>query len=266
MPAHGDVHGLPQPRPGLRGGALHALPRGSEAVREAGEGLHARGQLPRRPTASGRMASVTTCSSCHDQTMCSQCHTATTRPMPPSIQFPEKVTVRVHPPRRLDLPPRHRAGGPTRPAARSATARATARAATPSRGSPRAAPRIRDPHPAGWISVHGQAARQNILSCAGCHNQGANSLCVACHTSGRVNPHPPGWKGTQAQIGVEPDVQGLPHAVAPEWRIAFVPAGRRAAGRSRTPLSAPLVLAAEGAPGGSKARCGGCAMRDARAG
>ena len=34
----------------------------------------------------GRWArqSVSTCSSCHDQTMCSQCHTATTRPMPKS--------------------------------------------------------------------------------------------------------------------------------------------------------------------------------------
>ena len=38
------------------------------------------------------MASVSSCSSCHDQTMCSQCHNATTRPMPPSLQFPEKVT------------------------------------------------------------------------------------------------------------------------------------------------------------------------------
>ena len=36
--------------------------------------------------------SVATCSSCHDQTKCSLCHTATTRPMPPGIQFPEKVT------------------------------------------------------------------------------------------------------------------------------------------------------------------------------
>jgi len=47
-------------------------------------------------------------------------------------------------------------------------------------------------------------ARQNILSCAGCHNQGANSLCVACHRSGGVNPHPPGWKGTTPQIGSNP--------------------------------------------------------------
>ena len=62
----------------------------------------------------------------------------------------------------------------------------------------------RKPHDAGFISVHGQAARQNILSCAACHNQGAQSRCVACHSTGHVNPHPPNWKGTPAQIQGNP--------------------------------------------------------------
>ena len=31
---------------------------------------------------------MSTCASCHEQTMCSQCHTATTRPLPPDVQFP----------------------------------------------------------------------------------------------------------------------------------------------------------------------------------
>ena len=58
----------------------------------------------------------------------------------------------------------------------------------------------RDPHPPGWVqrgsgNFHGEAARNNIVSCSGCHDQGAASICVACHQVGGVggNPHPAGW-------------------------------------------------------------------------
>jgi hypothetical protein len=145
------------------------------------------------------MASVSSCSSCHDQTMCSQCHTATTRPMPPSIQFPEKVASDfIH---RGDWISRHAIEQQADPAScTKCHGTGYCQSCHSFQGVAPGGASIRDPHPSGWISIHGQAARQNILSCAGCHNQGANSLCVACHTSGRVNPHPPGWKGTRAQI------------------------------------------------------------------
>ena len=149
------------------------------------------------------MASVSTCSSCHDQTMCSQCHTATTRPMPPSIQFPEKVTAEfIH---RGDWISRHAIEQQADPVSCSKChGTGYCQSCHSFQGIAPGGATLRDPHPAGWISIHGQSARQNIVSCAACHNQGANSICVACHTSGRVNPHPPGWKGTQAQIGGNP--------------------------------------------------------------
>jgi hypothetical protein len=153
----------------------------------------------------GRWArnNVATCSSCHDQTMCGQCHTATTRPMPPSVQFPEKVNAEfIH---RGDWISRHQieaAADPVSCTKCHGTGYCQSchafQGVAPSGGS------VRDPHPAGWISTHGSAARQNILSCAGCHNQGAQSLCVACHSSGKVNPHPPGFKGNQSQISSNP--------------------------------------------------------------
>jgi hypothetical protein len=150
------------------------------------------------------MASINTCSSCHDQTMCSQCHTATTRPMPPSIQFPEKVTAEfIH---RGDWISRHAIEQRADPSSCSKChGTGYCQSCHSFQGVASASGAAsRDPHPAGWISVHGQAARQNILSCAACHNQGANSFCVACHSTGQRNPHPPGWKGTQAQIGSNP--------------------------------------------------------------
>jgi hypothetical protein len=42
--------------------------------------------------------------------------------------------------------------------------------------------------------AHAQAARRDIASCAGCHDQGGQAVCVTCHggTSPalRINPHP----------------------------------------------------------------------------
>jgi hypothetical protein len=153
----------------------------------------------------GRWAkeSISTCSSCHDQTMCSQCHTATTRPMPPSVQFPEKVASEfIH---RGDWISRHameQAADPTSCSKCHGTGYCQSCHAF--QGIAPGGSSLRAIHPAGWISVHGSSARQNILSCAGCHNQGAQSLCVACHRSGGVNPHPPGWKGAASQIGTNP--------------------------------------------------------------
>ena len=163
-------------------------------------------------------ASVTTCSSCHDQTMCSQCHTATTRPMPPSIQFPEKVASEfIH---RGDWISRHAMEQAADPVSCSKchgtgycqSCHAFQGVAQPPGKDPfSAGPRLPNSHGSGWIApgtggLHAFEARANILSCAGCHNQGASSVCVACHKLNGIggNPHPPGWKGTTSQIGSNP--------------------------------------------------------------
>lgn len=65
----------------------------------------------------------------------------------------------------------------------------------------------RNPHPPGWIgtntgasSFHGAAARRDILSCAGCHDQGPATNCIRCHKVGAYggNPHPNGWRSSQS--------------------------------------------------------------------
>ncbi len=153
----------------------------------------------------GRWArqSISTCSSCHDPTMCSQCHTATTRPMPPSVQFPEKVASEfIH---RGDWISRHAMEQSLDPVScTKCHGQGYCQSCHAFQGVAPGGQGVRPIHPTGWLSVHGSAARANILSCAECHNQGAQSICVSCHTSGRVNPHPPGWKGTQQQIGTNP--------------------------------------------------------------
>jgi RecJ-like exonuclease len=132
--------------------------------------------------------------------MCAQCHTATTRPIPPSVQFPEKVTADfIH---RGDWISRHAIEQQVDPASctkchgRNYCQSCHAfQNVAPGGGSPR------DPHPSGWLNVHGLQARANIVACAACHDQGTASICVGCHRVGGVggNPHPPGWKGTASQ-------------------------------------------------------------------
>jgi Cytochrome c7 and related cytochrome c len=145
----------------------------------------------------GKMAaaSATSCAACHDQTSCAQCHATTTRPVKPDIQWPERVESSfIH---RGDFVSRHVIERNADPAS-CARCHGTAfcQACHTEQGiSPltSALPGGRTPHPPGWNAgnVHGPAARANIGSCAGCHDQGARSTCVNCHRN--VNPHPPGY-------------------------------------------------------------------------
>lgn len=43
-----------------------------------------------------------------------------------------------------------------------------------------------------WNSEHASEARRNLQSCQTCHPEG--DVCLQCHSSGRVNPHPRNWK------------------------------------------------------------------------
>ncbi|MBI5070957.1 MAG: cytochrome c3 family protein [Deltaproteobacteria bacterium] len=155
----------------------------------------------------GRLArgSAESCATCHEQTYCAQCHATATRPARPEIFFPEKVEVDfIH---RADFVSRHKIEASADPAScRKCHGSYFCDSCHKEQGlSPRSLS-PRDPHPAGWSSrgsgtaFHGDAARANIVSCAGCHDQGAASICVMCHKVGSVvtniNIHPPGFKQT----------------------------------------------------------------------
>jgi len=155
----------------------------------------------------GKLAkgSAESCATCHEQTYCAQCHATATRPIRPEILFPEKVEVDfIH---RADFVSRHKVEVAADPAScRKCHGSHFCDSCHKEQGlSPRSLS-PRDPHPAGWSSrgsgtaFHGDAARANILSCAGCHDQGAASICVMCHRVGsavtNLNIHPPSFKQT----------------------------------------------------------------------
>ena len=142
--------------------------------------------------------SAATCSTCHDQTMCAQCHTATTRPLPPSVEFPEKVTREfIH---RGDWISRHAMEEAADPAScKKCHGQAYCQSCHAYQNVAPGGTSPRDPHPSNWLQVHGTQARMNIVACAACHDQGSGAICVACHRQGGINPHPPGWKGPASQ-------------------------------------------------------------------
>jgi hypothetical protein len=155
---------------------------------------HAGGWL----AAHGALAkgSAQTCAACHDQTYCADCHDAQTTPMRQAIRFPEEVQREfIH---RGDYVSRHMIEAQANPAS-CARCHGTPFCQSCHELQGVAQPTVtRNPHPTGWAdgSQHGVAARNNILSCAGCHDQGANSRCMMCHSAQggpQINPHPPSF-------------------------------------------------------------------------
>jgi len=142
--------------------------------------------------------SAVTCGRCHDQTFCSECH-ANTVPSRVEVRFPEEILRRfIH---RDSYVTAHVLDARADPASCQrchgtsfCDSCHTLQRLTPVVAKPRS------PHPPGWsfpgaMEFHGEAARRDILSCAGCHDQGAASNCVTCHRVGGVggNPHPSGF-------------------------------------------------------------------------
>jgi hypothetical protein len=156
------------------------------AFRHAGDWLAQHGTLA-RPSAQ-------TCAACHDQTYCADCHAAQTTPMRQSIRFPEEVDRDfIH---RGDYVSRHMVDAGANPAscARCHGTQFCSACHTLQGVSPGSA--TLNPHPGNWADAtqHGTAARNNILSCAGCHDQGASATCLMCHRGGSGrNPHPPSF-------------------------------------------------------------------------
>jgi len=174
--------------------------------RHAGDFLKTHGSLAKPSAAS--------CAACHDQTFCAECHSATTVAGKPSLIFPEEVQRdTIH---RGDFISRHQieAGGDPASCLRCHGPKFCDSCHTQQNLTGRttlSAPR--DPHPAGWANnptggdFHGFAARKNIVACAACHDNGADSTCVGCHQAGVANPknpHPSGWKKKSSDIVKNP--------------------------------------------------------------
>jgi hypothetical protein len=146
--------------------------------------------------------SAESCAACHDQTFCTTCHSPTTAATRLENIFPERVDRGfIH---RGDYVSRHMidAGGNAASCRRChgsgfCDACHTVQGVSPSfAGLSGASPR--DPHPNGWSNLadggsHRFAAKRNIASCAGCHDQTTQAnTCVTCHGGAiRRNPHPP---------------------------------------------------------------------------
>jgi hypothetical protein len=150
----------------------------------------------------GRLAKngAETCAQCHDQTYCATCHATATAPMRPEIRFPENVRSDfIH---RGDYVSIHKLDANRDPAScKKCHGTQFCESCHAVQGVARGLEN--DPHPPGWLSRHAQEARRNIISCSGCHDQGAASVCVQCHTVGGiagVSPHPSGWNHDEGDI------------------------------------------------------------------
>jgi hypothetical protein len=137
------------------------------------------------------------CTVCHQQKFCSDCHS--NQPMTPAQKSPEAVN------RNLihwgDFLTRHSIDARSNES-RCQTCHVTSFCSNchTAQGLTTTSTNPSNPHPAGWLTpgspgFHGTAARNDIVSCASCHDQGRQSNCVTCHRVGGVggDPHPPGF-------------------------------------------------------------------------
>jgi hypothetical protein len=172
--------------------------RPETAFEHAGDWLRVHGALA-RPSAES-------CAACHDQTYCAGCHSPQTAAGRPSILFPERVDrTFVH---RGDYVSRHAIDAGASPAScRRCHGSAFCESCHEQQGLTQFAEVDRRPashDQAGWATpaapggrpAHASAARRDISSCAGCHDQGGAATCVGCHQVGGVahtpgkSPHP----------------------------------------------------------------------------
>jgi hypothetical protein len=165
-------------------------------LRHEGEFARQHGQLA--------MQQAELCQACHAQSECDDCHDVTQR-FGAERRHPAKLERNfVH---RADFVVRHAIEARSEPA-RCARCHEpeTCDACHVERGVSGNLTNGRSPHPPGWIgpdpgaaSFHGREARRDILSCAGCHEQGPATNCIDCHRVGAYggNPHPNGWQSSR---------------------------------------------------------------------
>ena len=158
------------------------------AFAHQGDWLHTHGTLA-RPSAE-------TCAACHDQTYCAQCHSPETAPGRPSIIYPERVErTFIH---RGDYVSRHMIDEGANPGScRKCHGTGFCQACHEEQGlskfvadfrrpATHEQPNWASPATPGSLPLHAHAARRDINSCAGCHDQGAQATCVGCHRVGGI--------------------------------------------------------------------------------
>jgi predicted CXXCH cytochrome family protein len=146
------------------------------------------------------------CSSCHSERSCAACHGAGTVPtLPAKMAFDEVTLPGLH---RAGFRSRHGDEGRADPGLCTTchSENSCIDCHTASHVSP--AGTRRSPHPPGWLTTgagggeHGQQARMDPVSCAGCHGGAGEQLCVDCHRVGGPggNPHGSDFKSTKNKL------------------------------------------------------------------
>jgi predicted CXXCH cytochrome family protein len=150
------------------------------------------------------------CSSCHSERMCAGCHGVGTVPaLPTKIVFEDAHLAGLH---RAGFRARHAEEARADPGLCTTchTESSCVDCHTASHVSPEGT--SRSPHPPGWVTAgagggqHGQQARIDPASCAGCHGGAGEQLCVGCHRVGGPggNPHGPGFRSNKSKTGDVP--------------------------------------------------------------
>jgi hypothetical protein len=144
-------------------------------------------------------SAMNACSVCHDANFCLDCHAKTAMVPAETLYVDRPDREFVH---QKDFLGRHAVEERADPdSCQRCHSAQTCQTCHEHEGvSPGAAGAL-NPHPKGWTlpgsgAFHGDAARRDITSCAACHDQGASSNCVTCHSVGGIggNPHPSSWQ------------------------------------------------------------------------
>ncbi len=176
-------------------------------LKPVAEFRHTSDWLHRHPTAARSAGEA--CSTCHEQSFCTDCHGAKTNALAIEKVMPERVDRQfVH---RGDFLARHSLEAKTQPGlCLRCHGESFCESCHKDQGLTQKSDDPRSPHPQDWVfpgkpSRHAVAARADITSCAACHDQGANSICVDCHQVGGVggNPHPASWSRRHSTSEIE---------------------------------------------------------------
>ncbi len=143
------------------------------------------------------------CSSCHTERSCAACHGVGTVPaLPSKLTFDDVKLYGLH---RAGFRARHAEEARADPGLCTTchSENTCVDCHTASHVSPEGT--RRSPHPPGWVTAgagggpHGQQARIDPASCAGCHGGAGERLCVGCHRVGGPggNPHGPGFRSAK---------------------------------------------------------------------
>ncbi len=144
------------------------------------------------------------CSSCHSERSCAACHgVGTVAALPARLAFDDVRLSGLH---RAGFAARHAEEARADPGV--CTTCHSESSCVDCHARERVAPGSStiDPHPPGWLAgpgggEHGEQARIDPASCAGCHGGAGERLCVGCHRVGGPggNPHGRGFSSTKAK-------------------------------------------------------------------